>query len=242
LSLPHQSVGSRNSCNAAEYDKVASNVIELFKPQIVFPATFVVVAYAGLGAGFGSGFEEASFATAYSVLMMAAASWACFQVAKQRDAETGGQDGVRFFWRFVGFAFAFLALDEGLQIHENLDKLVHIILGLTETAWTDRIDDFLILGYGLAGVAFLIRYRSEILRVPNARWYLGLAFGLTLVSVTFDVLSNRNEYLDWLNLHGQAREDVDFFADLMEEGGKLFAVSALLIGFASAFNPTVKRS
>lgn len=209
--------------------------------------TLLVVAYASIEplfeVGFGSGFGETSFATLYSVLMLSATSWVCFQIARQRDQETvGSGNRAGFFWRFVGYAFAFLALDEGLQIHENLDRLLHIILGVTENAWTDRIDDLIVLGYGLAGMAVLVRYRSEILRVPNTKWYLAFAFFLFLITVTFDILSNRDEYLDWLNLEGQTRETVRFFATLAEEGGKLFAISALLVGFASAFQPNIAES
>lgn len=208
------------------------------EPKAVFLTTLLVVIYASLdpvlGIGFGSGFDELSFATLYSVGLLGATAWVCFQLAELREgAWRDGRFHARFLWRFLGWAFVFLALDEALQIHENLDKLIHIILAMDETAWTDSIDDVILLSYGLAGLAILVRCRAEVFRVPAARRYLALAFGLFLVSVVFDVLTNRKAYLDWLELEGQARDGVSAFAAIVEEGGKLFTGAALLVGFGS---------
>lgn len=205
-------------------------------PGLIFGLTALVIVYGSLeglfGVDYGSGFGELSVATLWSVLLLGMTSRVCFHIAALRSG-TGadGTRGPRFFWRFVAFSFAFLAVDDALQVHENLDKLVHQIAGLSETALTDRLDDVIVLGYALAGAIFLLTYRDELERVPGTIGRLAIAFALALVSAAFDVLTNRSEYLDWMGLQGQLRQMVDWAATVIEEGAKLLAGATLLLTF-----------
>lgn len=207
------------------------------QPRVAFLTTFLVIAFASIrvifGIILGSGFEEASLATLYSVCLLMLTAWICFQIAGERQSRAGASNA--HFWRFVGVAFAFLAMDEGLQIHERLDHLIHLVFGITETAWSDRIDDLIVIGYGIAGVAILFRFRTEISETPGSIRYLAIAFCLFLVSSVIDVLTNRNEFLDWFQLQGQLRFTVEVLAEIVEEGGKLLAVTALLLAFSAAW-------
>lgn len=205
-------------------------------PHLIFGLTALVIFFGSLeaffGLGYGSGFDERTVATLWSVLLLGLTSRVCFQIANLRSG--AGADGTRtprFFWRFVAFSFAFLAIDDGLQVHENLDKLVHLVAGLRETALTDRFDDAIVLAYALAGAVFLIRYRNELERVPGTVVGLAIAFALALVSAAFDVMTNRSEYLDWMGLEGQVRDMTDSAATIIEEGAKLLAGATLLVTF-----------
>lgn len=55
-------------------------------------------------------------------------------------------------WAIIASGFLFLAADEVLRIHENLDQLIHYVFGLKETNLTDRIDDLIVGMYGLVGI------------------------------------------------------------------------------------------
>jgi hypothetical protein len=154
-------------------------------PRLIFGLSALVIVYGSLdgliGLGYGSGFGELSIATLWSVILLGMTSRVCFRIADLRlGTGTEGTAYPRFFWRFVAFSFAFLAIDEALQVHENLDKLVHLLAGLRETALTDRIDDAIVLIYALAGAIVLIRYRRELERVPGTLGRLAVAFALAL--------------------------------------------------------------
>jgi hypothetical protein len=167
---------------------------------------------------------------------MGLTSWVCFQIADLPD--THGKEGTReyrFFWRFVAFSFAFLAVDDGLRVHEHLDKLLHFIFGIEETGLTDRLDDLIVLCYIVAGGVILYRYRSEITRVPGTAPLLAVAFLLALVMVVLDTLSGRMDYLDWFELKGRTRRTVHALITITEESAKLLGGATLLVTFSHIY-------
>jgi len=197
--------------------------------------TCAVLLYASLkplfGFGFGSGFDEGTVATLYSVILLGTIGWVCFRIGKARAA-AGAPGQTRPFWRFVGAAFVFLALDEGIQIHEGLDDLLHILLIGEETAWSDRIDDVIVLAYGLAGAALLVRHRQE-LRISGIDLRLiAIAFGVFLVSGLVDIATNRSEYIALIGLGDLDEVMLENIEEAIEESTKLIAGALLLLGFA----------
>ena len=56
----------------------------------------------------------------------------------------------------------FLAVDEVARLHESFDRSVHRNFGLQETVLSDRLDDAIVLGYGVLGVMVLYAYRTEL--------------------------------------------------------------------------------
>lgn len=211
----------------------------------IFPATVAVILFGSLelvGFSYGSGFGETSVATLWSVLLLGMTSWVCFRVAADYvDNRQESYRGARLFWRFLAFSFAFLALDDGLQVHEGLDKLIHWSLGLEETAVTDRLDDIIVLAYALAGAFILYVNRSELVRVPGTVELLYVAFGLAVTSAFFDVLTNRQEYLDWFGVEGATRESIAFLSTIAEEGTKLLAGATLLFTFSRFYRLLVHK-
>ena len=197
----------------------------------------VLVALALEFAGFRrrGGFAEHSLATFYSVLMLVGISLIAFHTARLRARQTNGPaTHAPLFWRLVGVSFLYLALDEGAQIHEHLDRWFHQALGIAETAWTDRIDDLILLIYGMAGLVLIYLFRSEMLRSEKVRRYLVYAFLLFLITVLLDVLTNRSEYLDVMGLTGRLRQWVGFATNSLEEIIKLLVGATLLLSFAEA--------
>ena len=68
----------------------------------------------------------------------------------------------RWLWLLLAFGFLFLAVDEVARLHESFDRSVHRILGMQETGLSDRLDDAIVLGYGVLGAAVLCVYRAEL--------------------------------------------------------------------------------
>ncbi|SDE12795.1 hypothetical protein SAMN05421538_104102 [Paracoccus isoporae] len=137
-------------------------------------------------------------------------------------------------WLLLSLAFLFLFLDETFQIHEGIDRVFHLVTVLRETAATDRIDDLIILAYGLIGVGILVFHRREVTRIPRLSAYLIAGFVLTLLQTGFDALTNGEEFLVWLDLSGRVAETVHRWASLAEEALKLLAEAVLLAGFGHA--------
>lgn len=178
------------------------------------------------------GFDERRPGTWFSVALLLLSAAASFGIHATRKPQTDGtlRDPAHVWW-LIGAGFIFLALDDAFRIHERMDKVLHWIVGLTETSVTDRIDDVIILAYGLIGIAVLHAYQREIYRVPGFFRLLLAGFTLFGVMVMLDVITNGKEYIALLNIPETAAWTVQQWTKVAEEAAKLLATSMFLAGF-----------
>ena len=180
-------------------------------------------------------FRESGIVTYGSVLLLGLISRASFSIGRDRrdHAQPLWRDP-RAVWIAIGAGFAFLAIDDLAQVHENLDRLIHVIAGAEATALTDRLDDLIIALYGLVGLWVLWLCRSELKRFGGLLPWLGAGFAILALQVGLDVISNRDEWLDWLAVAEPARPVWRDTMTITEEAAKLFAEAAFLSGFVLA--------
>jgi hypothetical protein len=95
-----------------------------------------------------------------------------------------------FVWLLFAAGFAYLALDEGFEVHEHVDKLVHRALALSETTLSDRLDDAIVLAYGLIGIGVLWWQRRELARYSGALPATVAGFVLLFAMVGIDAFAN----------------------------------------------------
>lgn len=95
------------------------------------------------------------------------------------------------FWLASAVAFFFFAFDEYFLIHENLDKWILHALQLPKNRLTDKLDDLIVLVYGL--IALYILYKSW----PWLRRHAGFirnvkaGFACLLIMIFFDFSGTR---------------------------------------------------
>jgi len=138
-------------------------------------------------------------------------------------------------WALISLGFMFLAIDELLSLHEKMDRLIHLLLGLEETGWSDRIDDFIIFLYGLIGAGLMYLHRTEFRGLARFYRYLVIGFVLMFLSVLFDAANNRHEIADLLGWEGQA---LAWYVEITKDGEEILKVLAevfFLFGFLSIF-------
>ncbi|EYD72473.1 hypothetical protein [Limimaricola hongkongensis] len=208
--------------------------------RIPVPGLFIgVAALLGLAVGLGllqgqldRQFRESGIVTYGSVILLGLISWTSFAIGRiRRDRARPLWRDPRAVWTAIGAGFAFLALDDLAQVHENLDKLIHSLAGAEATALTDRLDDLIIALYGLAGLLVLWLCRAELKRFGRLLPWLGAGFAILALQVGLDVISNRDEWLDWLAVAEAARPLWRDAMTITEEAAKLFAEAAFLSGF-----------
>ncbi len=130
-----------------------------------------------------------------------------------------------FVWAIIAAGFLYFALDDLLLIHENLDRLAHWVFGLEENALSDRLDDLILVFYGLLGVAVLILYRVELLRFRRPWPYLALCLSLFALTAALDILTNRDDILiGYFHLS----ERLFHSTEVAEESLKTLAVGAFV--------------
>ena len=140
-------------------------------------------------------FKDGGFIDIFSGIQLFVIAYYAYQVFKARPKTAS-----RNFWRspsaiwgVISAGFAFLALDELATIHEGLDKLIHLVLNLQETGWSDRIDDLIVGLYGVIAIMLLVTYRRELKRYQSVFPYVLGGFVLLFCMVGIDTLANRDD-------------------------------------------------
>ncbi|MGD1897688.1 MAG: hypothetical protein ACFB16_12135 [Phormidesmis sp.] len=139
-------------------------------------------------------FEDGGFITYFSVIQLFILSYFACKIFKERAQffQHPWKSPVAI-WAIMSLGFSFLALDDLLMIHEWLDKVIHDVGQIEETAFTDRIDDLIIGLYGLLAIGGLVHYRKEIKKYRAALPNVAIGFILLFVTVVIDVVTNRDD-------------------------------------------------
>ena len=133
-----------------------------------------------------------------------------------------------FVWLLIALGFLFLAVDKVAKIHESLDRFVHRLLQRPETALTDRLDDAILLGYGLSGVVVLYIYRSELVSYRAVLPLAMCGFVLFLFMGLLDALVNRPDVFLLMGISQEGSENLGKWLGGVEEGLKILAEAAFL--------------
>jgi hypothetical protein len=145
-------------------------------------------------------FLEHRFITYLSFAQLLLVAWLALRVFVNRAEGGFSWRAPQAVWLLVALGFVFLAADELAVLHEWMDHRIHDLMGMAETGITDRIDDLIIVAYGLAGVGVLCAYRREIRRFDGAMPYVAGGFAFLVLMVAFDIVSNRPDLVPYPNL------------------------------------------
>lgn len=190
-------------------------------------------------------FGEGSVITWISALQLLAIAFVSLKLYLLRDGQQRWSwRSPTFIWLLVALGFVFLAADELLEIHEQLDAWLHTIWSIQETALTDRIDDLIVGLYGVAAAGLVYLYRREIKRYSQLLPLIFISFAVLFVMVFLDVLTNRPDILS-LVLSSEAVPPVKSTLEVLEEYCKLIVGSLFLASMYQAFSAerrTVKQA
>lgn len=134
-------------------------------------------------------------------------------------------------WLIIAAGMIGLACDEAFELHERLDLALHQWLGLRESPWTDRIDDLIVLGYGLTGLALLWLYRGELMRFRRIWPYLAIAFTLFFTMVGLDLLTNSYSIAPERIGSPAMLANATAWANVLEDSCKIVSEAAFLGAF-----------
>ena len=136
---------------------------------LVFVLVAIVLLIAWTTGPFFCHFASVRLVSLYSFFQLFATAWVSFLVSKSLEKESSlkwhkNPSARPFFIVFIGFLF--LGFDDLLSLHENMDALIHFVLRIKETPWTDHIDDFILLMYGIIAIFFIKDFVREFKRHP----------------------------------------------------------------------------
>jgi len=164
-------------------------------------------------------FQEYGFITTFSaiqLLTIGIISFLSFRIKKT------------IIWLLIAFGFTFLALDELFLIHENLDVWIHSLLGLEKTKWTDKIDDFIILFYGIIGAVLMAKNYKTFIQNKTGLLFTVSGFIFMVLSVVIDTLTNDNLIFSTQLIDTETQYHLSC---IIEESVKIISEGTLLAGF-----------
>ena len=184
-------------------------------------------------------FEETgimSFFSGLQLLIIAGLSLRISFIRQQIKTRFKSWKSPQNLWRIMAIGFVFLAADEIFEIHENIDKLIHQGLRITETALTDRIDDLIIVSYSLIGGYILYSFWQEFKRYQPAFCLFIVGFVLKAAMVIFDLYTNNEMILSSWITDPQVHELVYDSLRTVEESLKILAEGAFIAAFCACLN------
>jgi hypothetical protein len=119
------------------------------------------------------------------------------------------------FWFAMAALLAWTAGDDLFVLHERVDRALHAGLDLDpDHPVTDRLDDLIVAGYGVAAVALAYRHRGRLASLPWTVLILAVASGLFALMVLADTLH---------------------VSKTLEDALKVLAGTLILVGFLAAW-------
>ena len=137
-------------------------------------------------------------------------------------------------WRTVSWGLFFLTVDDALQVHEHIDKLLHFLLRIwlnfEETPISDLADDAIVGGY-LLFFAFYVVRKWRLIKIFRRSWlYFQLGFILTMVMVIFDAASNNLIFISMLTDNSQQQFNWQIWFGTFEDSVKIYAEGLFFVG------------
>jgi hypothetical protein len=140
-------------------------------------------------------FHENGWITRLSFIQLLAASvlaWMTFHLRAGKFSLKNWRSPSTF-WLIVAIGFVFLAIDEGFELHEMMQPIIFAAFNLKRNFLTVRINDLIVLLYGLAGLGIIRLYLPEIRRDRRVKQHLMMGFALLFVMIVVDTLGNKRE-------------------------------------------------
>ena len=211
--------------------------------QILFIVLFleslaIVLAIRGaIAAGYSpkAFFEEGGYMTILSCLQLlgsAVVARKIFLLARSSPHLMLNQQSS--LWRTVTWGLFFLTVDDALQIHEHIDKLLHFLLGIwlnfEETPISDLVDDAIVGGYLLFFAIYVVR-KWRLIKIFRRSWlYFQLGCVLTMVMVIFDAASNNFMFISMLTDNSEQQFNWQIWFGTFEDSVKIYAEGLFFVG------------
>jgi hypothetical protein len=162
-------------------------------------------------------FGEKRLETLASVGVLLWSAGVCLAIALKRVPVTPFAP----FWRNSAILFGYLALDDLLQIHENLDRAIHWVFRADpKHPVTDHLDDVIVLSYLFIAIAIAWRHLPRLLRLTAMLQMLAAGAALTVAMVAMDMMGDNK---------------------VVEDGLKLIAGVVIVMGFGAAYEDPLLR-
>ena len=135
-----------------------------------------------------------------------------------------------WFWLIACIGLFFLALDDVIGLHEQIDFWIHDWFELKETNLTDLIDDLVVIGY-LAIFIVCVAFKWQTIKVFQRSFiFFKLGFILALVMAVLDLVSNNALFISMVTEDEELILAIREWLGAIEDSVKIFAEGMFIIG------------
>jgi hypothetical protein len=160
---------------------------------------------------------EGNIPALFSTALLAAVSLTAFSVHRARDRKTGRSRLARFFWLWFSVFYAFLAVDEGFEVHESIGRFVHL-------KWI-----YVYLPFVAAAFGVILYYFGKLRKEDRllGRWVVGGLVVFAYGGLICEFISHRCSPLPF------ALQETEF---MVEEGLEMLGTIMVLRGCMGELN------
>jgi hypothetical protein len=184
--------------------------------------------------------EAMEFSSFFLLMATGLVCWRIFE--RERPANVPALRSPARIWLLISVGFYYLALDEAVSIHEGIDKLTHWLFSIVETPITDRLDDLIVLVYGIVGIVVLVFHREEFRRLRGQTTLITIGFLFLVLMVFVDTIGNRIGILLEFGFARESLRGIRHGLKFVEEFFKLPGEVAFLTAFARIYAQLGVRS
>ena len=134
------------------------------------------------------------------------------------------------FWLIASIGLFFLALDDIIGIHEQVDLWLHDLFELRETELSDLIDDLIIIGYLAIFLVYVVFKWQTLQLFKGAFIFFWLGFILALVMAVLDLLSNNTLFVSKIIEDRELILATRQWLGVIEDSAKIFAEGIFIVG------------
>ncbi len=135
-----------------------------------------------------------------------------------------------FFWLTISIGLFFLALDDLLGIHEQMDYWIHQLFQLKQTDLSDLIDDLIVGGYLILFIIYVTFQWQTIKVFQRSFIFFKLGFILTAGMVVLDIVSNNQLFISMVVDDIAIASVIQQWLEVIEDSAKIFAEGMFIVG------------
>lgn len=133
-------------------------------------------------------------------------------------------------WLICSIVLFFLALDDLVGIHEQIDLWIHDLFELEKTNLTDLIDDF-IVGLYLVLVTIFLAFQWQNLKIFNPVFiFFKIGFILALAMIILDLVSNNTLFISKIIENETLQSEIQQWLGAVEDSIKIYAEGLFMVG------------
>ena len=182
----------------------------------------------------GWGFQEGRPVTWLSFFFLLLVGFISLEIFKFKKISDNQNKNIKM-WKYLGIGFIYLAFDDLLIFHEEIDHTICKIFGFDKHGPADKIDDVIIVIYGIIMLSILIKYFSESIKFKKSYVFFGFAILMTIISTICDLSGGMTGPLS-THFNADSLPKVLKGLDIVEETAKSFAEVFFIGAFLNMYH------